>query len=160
MYLTQQMRNLKCSDFSAIYHITLMTELSMITRRLQRKPRGRLISVLSRTGRKKAQRTRRIRKITTSLSLKRRNLYPRGISRIIRIKFILTIRISREIEMVLLIIRIIPKTKKLQITMGISLRALNERILLSAGNVMARTMLRFAQTGKSQSTIFTLYRKK
>ena len=97
------------------------------------------------------------------LSLRRTNLYLRRISRIIRTEIILTIKNSKEIEMVLLIIPIIPITlraSRLQTIMGISLRVLNERSLLSAGNVMARTMPRSAQTGKRQSAIFTLCRKK
>ena len=98
-----------------------------------------------------------------SLSSRERNLYPRRISRIIRTEIILTVRTSREIEMVLLIILIIPatlKARKLPTIMGISLRILKERSLLSAGNVMARTMPRSAQIGKSQTTIFTLCRMK
>ena len=91
---------------------------------------------------------------------KKMNLYPRRISRIIRTEIILTIRISREIEVVLPIIRITSRVRKLQITMGISLRILNEMSMLSAGNVMARTMPRSAQIEKSQIAISTLCRMK
>ena len=45
--------NLKCNGFSAVCHITSRTESSIITRRIWRKPCGRLISVLNRTRRKK-----------------------------------------------------------------------------------------------------------
>ena len=102
----------------------------------------------------------RIKRTVISLSLKRKNLYPRRISRIIRTEIILTIGISREIEMVLPIIQIISRAKKLQITMGISLRFLNESSLLSVGNVMGRTMPHFSQIGKSQPAIFILCRRK